>query len=195
MSRNDRARESASLVLGRLRGEAPADVGLAHATGDGTLPARLFGRLHRDHPVIHAGAEVALGEDGHVEHDSAAFVDRGEALREFGAPKGGTMAHEGYHELDGDLRPETKDLHRAIVSLQEELEAADWYQQRVDATNDEELSAILAHNRDEEKEHAAMLLEWLRRHDPAFDQQLRTYLFHPEALADELREAAEKLGR
>ena len=88
------------------------------------------------------------------------------------------MAHEGYHELDGDLRPETKDLHRAIVSLQEELEAADWYQQCVDATNDDELSAILAHNRDEEKEHAAMLLEWLRRHDPTFDQQLRTYLFH-----------------
>jgi hypothetical protein len=64
-----------------------------------------------------------------------------------------------------------------LVSIQEELEAADWYDQRVDATRDPELAAILAHNRDEEKEHAAMLLEWLRRHDPALDRHLRTYLF------------------
>ena len=62
-------------------------------------------------------------------------------------------------------------------SLIEELEAVNWYQQRVDATDDEELKAILAHNRDEEKEHAAMILEWLRRNDDAFAEELKTYLF------------------
>lgn len=75
------------------------------------------------------------------------------------------------------LEPTTVDRHRAISSLQEELEAVDWYDQRVDATTDPDLAAILAHNRDEEKEHAAMVLEWLRRHDPALDGHLRTYLF------------------
>ena len=67
--------------------------------------------------------------------------------------------------------------HRAIVSLMEELEAVDWYDQRIDATDEPELRAILVHNRDEEKEHAAMLLEWLRRRDPAIDRFLRQYLF------------------
>jgi ferritin-like protein len=69
------------------------------------------------------------------------------------------------------------DRHRAITSIQEELEAVDWYDQRVDAALDPELKAILAHNRDEEKEHAAMMLEWLRRQDPVLDAQLRTYLW------------------
>jgi len=87
------------------------------------------------------------------------------------------MAHEGLHEDEGKLRPATIDHHRAIVSIMEELEAVDWYDQRVDATDDPELAAILAHNRDEEKEHAAMTLEWLRRHDPKLDEHLRTYLF------------------
>lgn len=81
------------------------------------------------------------------------------------------------HEPDDKLKPETIDRHRAIVSLMEELEAVDWYDQRVDAAGDEELRAVLAHNRDEEKEHAAMTLEWLRRHDPKLDEHLRTYLF------------------
>jgi ferritin-like protein len=84
---------------------------------------------------------------------------------------------EGLHENEALLRPETVDRHRALTSLQEELEAADWYDQRVDATQDAELAAILAHNRDEEKEHAMMLLEWLRRHDPTLDAHMRTYLF------------------
>lgn len=84
---------------------------------------------------------------------------------------------EGLHENEAVLRPETIDRHRAFASLQEELEAADWYDQRVDATQDAELAAILAHNRDEEKEHAMMLLEWLRRHDPTLDEHMRTYLF------------------
>ena len=87
------------------------------------------------------------------------------------------MAHEGFHEAVESLRPATLDRHRAIESIMEELEAVDWYDQRVDAAGDPELAAILAHNRDEEKEHAAMTLEWLRRHDPTLDQHLRTYLF------------------
>lgn len=82
-----------------------------------------------------------------------------------------------FHESDDVLTPLTKDMHRAIASLMEELEAVDWYQQRVEATADEELRAILAHNRDEEIEHAAMVLEWLRRRNVKFDEMLRTYLF------------------
>lgn len=85
------------------------------------------------------------------------------------------MSSETLHEEN--LSPECRDRHRAIVSIMEELEAVDWYDQRVEATTDDELREILAHNRDEEKEHAAMLIEWLRRKDPHFDEQLRTYLF------------------
>jgi len=87
------------------------------------------------------------------------------------------MASEGYHEPVEWLAPDVIDRHRVIQSLIEELEAADWYDQRVHATKDPEVAAILAHNRDEEKEHAAMTLEWLRRHDPTLDHHLRTYLF------------------
>jgi ferritin-like protein len=83
----------------------------------------------------------------------------------------------GLHEAKEDLRPQTLDRHRGIVSLMEELEAMDWYDQRIDATGDEELKGVLAHNRDEETEHAAMSLEWLRRNDPALDEHLRQYLF------------------
>jgi len=75
------------------------------------------------------------------------------------------------------LKPETQDLARAIHSLMEELEAIDWYGQRMDVTHDDDLRRILEHNRDEEKEHACMVLEWIRRHDPKFDEHLRTYLF------------------
>ena len=87
------------------------------------------------------------------------------------------MSSESLHEPAEKLSPATIDRHRATVSLMEELEAVDWYDQRIDAATDEELKAVLRHNRDEEKEHAAMVLEWLRRHDPVLDQQLRTYLF------------------
>ncbi|MHB1533172.1 MAG: encapsulin-associated ferritin-like protein [Acidimicrobiales bacterium] len=83
----------------------------------------------------------------------------------------------GLHEAAESLSAATIDRHRAVTSIQEELEAVDWYDQRVDATTDPELAQVLAHNRDEEKEHAAMTLEWLRRHDPVLDAQLRTYLF------------------
>jgi ferritin-like protein len=95
------------------------------------------------------------------------------------------MANEGYHEPVGELSDKTRDMHRAIISLMEELEAVDWYNQRVDATKDKELAAILAHNRDEEKEHAAMVLEWIRRQDSRFDKELKDYLFTTEEIAHE----------
>ncbi len=87
------------------------------------------------------------------------------------------MANEGYHEEISELSDETRDMHRAITSLMEELEAVDWYNQRVDACKDAELKKILAHNRDEEKEHAAMVLEWIRRRDSVLDKELKDYLF------------------
>ena len=87
------------------------------------------------------------------------------------------MANEGYHEPVGMLSADTMDMHRAIVSLMEELEAIDWYNQRVDACQDSELKAILAHNREEEKEHASMVLEWIRRRDPKIDEELKNRLF------------------
>ena len=87
------------------------------------------------------------------------------------------MASEGLHEPQELLDEATIDHHRAMTSLCEELEAIDWYDQRVRATSDESLAAILAHNRDDEKEHAAMALEWLRRRDVALDANLRKFLF------------------
>jgi ferritin-like protein len=87
------------------------------------------------------------------------------------------MASEGYHEPIEQLDDGVIDRHRAIVSIMEELEAVDWYDQRASATADDDLKAVLAHTRDEEKEHAAMAIEWLRRNDETFDRQLRTYLF------------------
>jgi ferritin-like protein len=84
---------------------------------------------------------------------------------------------EAYHEPIDLIPEEARDHHRAIVSLIEELEAIDWYNQRVNATKDDELREVLAHNRDEEKEHAAMLLEWLRRRDDELSAELKEYLF------------------
>ena len=88
-----------------------------------------------------------------------------------------TDSSAGLHEPADQLRPETIELPRAVVSLVEELEAVDWYGQRIDATSDADLRAVLTHNRDEEKEHAAMTLEWWRRRDAALDAHLRRYLF------------------
>jgi len=87
------------------------------------------------------------------------------------------MANEGYHEPIEKLSPATMDMHRAVQSLMEELEAVDWYNQRADACTDPELKRILEHNRDEEKEHAAMVLEWIRRRDPKMDHELKENLF------------------
>jgi uncharacterized protein len=95
----------------------------------------------------------------------------------------------GLHESADSLDEATIDRHRAITSIQEELEAVDWYDQRVVATKDASLAAVLAHNRDEEKEHASMTLEWLRRHDPVFDKHLRTYLFTSEPVTEVEAEA------
>jgi ferritin-like protein len=81
------------------------------------------------------------------------------------------------HEDAAVLGSEVVNRHRAVASIMEELEAVDWYDQRVAATDDAELAEVLAHSRDEEKEHAVMTLEWLRRHDPALDAALRQYLF------------------
>ena len=83
----------------------------------------------------------------------------------------------GFHEPLEQLQPATPNIHRAIVSLMEELEAIDWYRQRADACSEDQLKAILEHNMNEEIEHAAMVLEWLRRHIPKMDEALKTYLF------------------
>ena len=93
------------------------------------------------------------------------------------------MSNEGYHEPIDELSDETRDMHRAITSLMEELEAVDRYNQRVDACKDEDLKAILIHNRDEEKEHAAMVLEWIRRKDTKLDEELKDYLFTEKRIA------------
>jgi ferritin-like protein len=92
------------------------------------------------------------------------------------------MSSVGYHEPIEEMSIETRDMHRAIVSLMEELEAVDWYNQRANACKDPELKAILEHNRDEEKEHAAMVLEWIRRNDPRFSDELKDYLFTQKSL-------------
>jgi ferritin-like protein len=87
------------------------------------------------------------------------------------------MPQDGLHEAREQLDASVIDRHRALASICEELEAVDWYDQRVAATDEAELRAILEHNRDEEKEHAAMLIEWLRRRDTNFDVHLRRFLF------------------
>jgi uncharacterized protein len=94
-----------------------------------------------------------------------------------------TPMSTAYHEPN--LSEHARDLHRALASTIEELEAIDWYQQRIDATNDEALAAILAHNRDEEIEHMAMGLEWLRRKMPVMDEMLRTN--HRQGMGDPRR--------
>jgi hypothetical protein len=87
------------------------------------------------------------------------------------------MSSESLHEAPELISEDTKNMHRAIVTLIEELEAVDWYQQRADACSDAELRDVIVHNKNEEIEHASMTLEWIRRHSPTFDAQLRTYLF------------------
>ncbi|HEY9744923.1 MAG TPA: ferritin-like domain-containing protein [Oculatellaceae cyanobacterium] len=102
------------------------------------------------------------------------------------------MGSENLHEPLEKLSGKTVDLHRAIVSLMEELEAIDWYQQRMEAANDAQLRDVILHNRNEEVEHACMVLEWIRRHDPVFDKNLRTYLFTEGSILDiEERHASE----
>jgi hypothetical protein len=85
------------------------------------------------------------------------------------------MSH--YHEPANELSEQARDFNRALNSLKEEIEAVDWYHQRVDLTKNEDLKNIMAHNRDEEIEHACMTLEWLRRNMPGWDEELRNTLF------------------
>jgi uncharacterized protein len=86
------------------------------------------------------------------------------------------MSSESYHEPIELLSEPTKNMHRALVSLREELEAVDWYQQRAEACSDPDLAGVLTHNKNEEIEHAMMTLEWIRRHNPVFGDNLKTYL-------------------
>lgn len=104
------------------------------------------------------------------------------------------MAHEGLHESEDKLAVMTVDSHRAILSLMEEFEAVDWYHQRADACTDPDLREILLHNMHEEMEHAAMLLEWLRRSTPRLDEILRTYLFSQGSITQAEKKATGKDG-
>jgi len=103
------------------------------------------------------------------------------------------MASDAYHESLDLLTEETRNMHRAIVSLKEELEAIDWYQQRADACSDPQLKGVLLHNKNEEIEHATMLLEWIRRHDGHFNEMMREYLFTEPAITD-IEKGAETNG-
>lgn len=99
------------------------------------------------------------------------------------------MSSEGLHVPREKLSEKTLREHYAITSLIEELEAVDWYRQRADDCDDAELKKILLHNAREELEHAAMVLEWLRRSDPETDEQLREYLFKEGSIAGHEEEA------
>jgi ferritin-like protein len=96
-----------------------------------------------------------------------------------------------YHEPVEELDDRVRDMHRALVSLTEELEAADWYAQRIARATDPDLRRILAHNMNEEMEHAAMLIEWLRRVSPEWDGRLRKVLFTSAPLGFEHDDRAE----
>jgi uncharacterized protein len=104
------------------------------------------------------------------------------------------MSSETLHEDPGKLGPKVINHHRAIVSLMEEFEAVDWYDQRAKATDDVQLRAIMEHNRDEEKEHAMMVLEWLRRNDPKLDEHMKTYLFTTQPITEVEKEATQGGG-
>lgn len=107
-----------------------------------------------------------------------------------------TMSSETYHEPIDLLSEETRNMHRAIVSLKEELEAVDWYQQRAEACSDEQLRGVLVHNKNEEIEHAMMNLEWIRRHSEVFDANIKTYVNSKgPILAVEKQQTAGEPGR
>lgn len=104
------------------------------------------------------------------------------------------MGSESYHEPFDLISDSSRDLHRGITSLVEEFEAVDWYQQRADVTSDGALRRVLEHNRDEEIEHACMILEWLRRRMPKLDEELRTYLFTEGEITAQEAEATGQAG-
>jgi ferritin-like protein len=94
------------------------------------------------------------------------------------------MSSENLHEKAESLSKETLDFHRAYMSVKEEIEAIDWYNQRIDAADEDSLKKILAHNRNEEMEHACMMLEWIRRHSSEWQERMDTYLFTEEPIAE-----------
>lgn len=102
------------------------------------------------------------------------------------------MSSEVLHVAREKLKTHTLHLHYAITSLMEELEAVDWYRQRADDTEDSDLRAVLLHNAKEEMEHASMLIEWIRRHEPLFDKQLREYLFTDKPIVEVEHEAMDR---
>ena len=104
------------------------------------------------------------------------------------------MSKEGLHVPREKLRPGTLNKHYAITSIIEELEAVDWYRQRADDCDDEELRAVLLHNAREELEHASMVLEWMRRNDTELEQQLKEYLFSEGSITGREEGASEKHG-
>ena len=104
------------------------------------------------------------------------------------------MSSEAYHEPMDLLSEETRNMHRAIVSLKEELEAVDWYQQRAEACSDDELRGVLVHNKNEEIEHAMMNLEWIRRHSAVFDANIKTYLNSKGPILDVEKQQTESEG-
>jgi hypothetical protein len=97
-----------------------------------------------------------------------------------------------YHEPYEALPEDARDVHRALTSLKEEIEAIDWYNQRVVLCSDPDLRTVLEHNRDEEIEHACLTLEWLRRKMPGWDKNLRRFVLSEASIAELAEEEAEK---
>ena len=199
----------ATLEVKPTRAAGAPPIMVVGTTGDPATPQAwaeaLAGQFERGVLVLRQGAEhVAYYYSACVRRLVDAYIDRrpatglGSRLRQlrpvhlprFRVSRSAWRAAE-FHESEERLRPQTMDYHRAIVSLMEELEAVDWYDQRIDASDDPELQVILTHNRDEEKEHAAMTLEWLRRRDPELDRVLRQYLF-TEGSITAIEEATER---
>lgn len=154
---------------------------IAHATGepqarDDAADIGVFTQEEINFPLAFDHAQILA--------DYFQFKARGKTKKFNRFYKEEKMGGDSYHEILEKLSPKTLELHRALQSLIEELEAIDRYQQRVDASSEEELRAILANNRDEEKEHAAMLLEWLRRNDEALAKELKEYLFTTEKITE-----------
>jgi ferritin-like protein len=104
------------------------------------------------------------------------------------------MSSEGLHVPRESLAPLTLNMHYAITSLIEELEAVDWYRQRADDCKEPDLRAVLLHNAREEIEHASMVLEWIRRNDQDFDKQLREYLFSKGPITEVEKEGSKETG-
>jgi uncharacterized protein len=155
------------------------DVGQTHIAMKGTV----------DDPISFAGLDGML--DLRTRHPGNSSSSWSPCYNASVIDRGAIMSSEGLHAPRERLSKEAIALHQAISSLMEELEAADWYRQRADDCDDATLKEVLLHNMREEIEHAAMVLEWIRRNNRDFDHQLRTYLFRDGAILElEKSEAA-----